>query len=126
MSTGAVKSVLVTGASGFVGRPVLRYLQNQNFKVHAVHRKAADCHDDVTVHQADLLQQGEAERLMEAVRPTHLLHLAWDVLPGQFWSARNNLDWVAASLHLYRAFARSGGERAVFTGTCAEYDRDSG
>jgi nucleoside-diphosphate-sugar epimerase len=126
MSGGAVKSVLVTGASGFVGRPVLGYLQKQNFKVHAVHRKAADYGTGVTVHQADLLQPGEADRLMAAVRPTHLLHLAWDVSTGQFWSASNNLDWVAASLHLYRAFARSGGERAVFTGTCAEYDWGSG
>lgn len=125
MNMGAAKSVLVTGASGFIGRPVLKYLQSQNFQVHAAHRNAADYPDDVTVHLVDLLQQAEVERLLEAVRPTHLLHLAWDVLPGQFWSARNNLDWVAASLHLYRAFARNGGGRVVFTGTCAEYDWSS-
>lgn len=125
MSTRVAKHVLVTGASGFVGRQVLKYLQGQNFKVHVAHRNTAVYPDDVTAHPIDLLLPGGVERLMEAIRPTHLLHLAWDVLPGQFWSARNNLDWVVASLQLYRAFAQNGGERAVFTGTCAEYDWNS-
>lgn len=122
MSVRAAKTVLVTGASGFVGRPVLKHLQSRSFVVHAAHRNAADCLGDVTIHLVDLLKHGEAERLMETVRPTHLLHLAWDVLPGQFWSSRNNLDWLVASLRLYQAFVRAGGKRAVLTGTCAEYD----
>lgn len=122
MSMRAAKKVLVTGASGFVGRPVLRHLQSRDFVVHAAHRNATHHPDGIMVHLVDLLRDGEAERLIEAVRPTHLLHLAWDVLPGQFWSARNNLDWLVASLRLYQAFVRAGGTRAVFTGTCAEYD----
>jgi nucleoside-diphosphate-sugar epimerase len=56
--------------------------------------------------------------VMAEVRPTHLLHLAWNAKPGAFWTTPENLDWVAASLRLLRAF---DGERAVFAGTCAEY-----
>ena len=33
-----------------------------------------------------------------------------------------NLDWMAATLHLVRAFAAAGGTRAVCAGSCAEYD----
>jgi nucleoside-diphosphate-sugar epimerase len=55
------------------------------------------------------------------VRPTHLLHLAWETTHGAFWSAPANLDWLAASVHLVRAFAEAGGRRAVVAGTCAEY-----
>jgi nucleoside-diphosphate-sugar epimerase len=50
-----------------------------------------------------------------------LLHLAWDVGAG-FWSAPDNISWVAATLSLMRAFHLSGGERFVAAGTCAEYD----
>jgi dTDP-L-rhamnose 4-epimerase len=32
------------------------------------------------------------------------------------------MDWVAASLRLFQEFANHGGQRAVFAGTCAEYD----
>jgi nucleoside-diphosphate-sugar epimerase len=39
-----------------------------------------------------------------------------------FWTARDNLDWAAASLVLLRAFLDQGGQRAVMAGSCAEYD----
>jgi nucleoside-diphosphate-sugar epimerase len=51
-----------------------------------------------------------------------LLHLAWYTEPGKFWTAPENLDWVAASLFLYRTFLEAGGRRALFAGSCAEYD----
>jgi nucleoside-diphosphate-sugar epimerase len=60
------------------------------------------------------------------VRPTHLLHLAWYTAPRLYWSSDRNLDWLAASLRLLRAFAAAGGRRAVVTGTCAEYDPSEG
>ena len=57
---------------------------------------------------ANLLEPGAPERVIAEVRPTHLLHLAWNAEPGKFWTTPENLDWVAASLRLLRAF---GGER---------------
>ena len=63
---------------------------------------------------------------MENVRPTHLLHLAWIATPGTYWTSPDNYRWVAASKRLLFAFARAGGERAVVTGSCAEYDWTAG
>lgn len=116
-------TVLVTGASGFIGRHVLNALSRDKWNIHASARHAvpADVHG-VTWHQSDLLQPGAASRLVEAVRPTELLHLAWNATPGKFWEAPDNLDWVRGSIELYRAFAAIGGRRVVAAGTCAEYD----
>jgi nucleoside-diphosphate-sugar epimerase len=108
--TGA-RRVLVTGAGGFIGRQAVPLLRDHGFEVHAPGRA-----------EADLLVPGVPAALIDRVRPTHLLHLAWNAIPGQFWTAPDNLDWVAASLALFRAFAASGGTRAVCVGTCAEYD----
>jgi nucleoside-diphosphate-sugar epimerase len=36
------------------------------------------------------------------------------------------MDWVIASLNLLKSFAENGGNRAVFAGTCFEYDVDYG
>jgi len=74
---------------------------------------------------ADLLEPGAAEDLVARVRPTHLLHFAWETEPGAFWSSPRNVRWVESSLALLRAFAAAGGERAVLAGSCAEYDWSS-
>jgi nucleoside-diphosphate-sugar epimerase len=117
------RTVLLTGASGFVGRPALAALLSQGFRVHAVSRHVpAEIPAGVEWHSADLLDTKERRQLIEAIRPSHLLHLAWYVEHGKFWTAPENEIWVAASLDLLNLFAEAGGRRALFTGSCAEYD----
>lgn len=118
-----MKRVIVTGASGFIGRHTLYGLVDKGFEVHAVGRQAVS-HDasEITWHTADLLEGGARDDLLARVRPTHLLHLAWYAEPGLYWTSPDNLAWVAASLGLLAAFQRHGGQRAVVAGTCAEYD----
>ncbi|MBI4867780.1 MAG: NAD(P)-dependent oxidoreductase [Candidatus Wallbacteria bacterium] len=119
-----MKRVLVTGASGFIGRHALEPLLARGFEVHALLRARAAAKDEpgVTWHAADLLAPGAAVALLGEVRPTHLLHFAWHVDPASYRSSPENIRWVQASLGLLWAFTRSGGGRAVFAGTCAEYD----
>jgi nucleoside-diphosphate-sugar epimerase len=115
--------VLVTGAGGFIGRHTLAPLAAAGFEVHAVtsSRPPADAPAGVLWHHADLLAPGDAAALVREVRPACLLHLAWYTRPGAYWTTAENLDWVAASLRLLRAFGEAGGRRAVVAGTCAEY-----
>jgi nucleoside-diphosphate-sugar epimerase len=117
-------TVLVTGGSGFIGRRILDILaQRPDRLVVAASRKPASILPAGVRNEAvDLLAPGEAARLIARVRPTHLLHLAWNATPGRFWAAADNLDWVAASASLLRAFLELGGTRAVLAGSCAEFD----
>jgi nucleoside-diphosphate-sugar epimerase len=118
-----MKRVLVTGATGFVGRHCPPALVARGYEVHAVVRHLPDEQaPDVRWHQADLSDEAQTRALIERVRPTHLLHLAWYAVPGQYWTSTENLRWVRASLTLFEAFAASGGRRVVAAGTCAEYD----
>jgi nucleoside-diphosphate-sugar epimerase len=103
-----VSRVLVTGGSGFIGRQALAPLRSRGYEVHAPSSR-----------DADLLDPETAGRLVEELRPTHLLHFAWDARPGKYWTSTENLEWVEASLRLLRAFR---GKRAVLAGTCAEYE----
>lgn len=111
--------VLVTGASGFLGRALLPPLVAAGCEVHATSRQLSQV-PDVTWHAADLLR-GEGEPLVARLRPTTLIHCAWYVEHGRFWTAPENADWVTASLSLARAFAAAGGRRFVGIGSCAEY-----
>jgi len=116
-----VKRVLVTGATGFVGRHVVPALAERGFEVHAAGRTTLPL-EGVAWHPVDLLDGPSPAEVVRAVEPTHLLHLAWYAEHGRFWEAPENLDWVAASMRLLRAFADAGGRRLVVAGTCAEYD----
>lgn len=115
--------VLVTGATGFIGRHALQPLMDAGMEVHAATSRHAAGGElgGVRWHRCDLLAPRSAAKLIGEARPTHLLHLAWCTQPGSYWTASENLDWVGASLALMRAFTEAGGRRAVVAGTCAEY-----
>ncbi|MCB4804276.1 nucleoside-diphosphate-sugar epimerase [Methylobacterium brachiatum] len=119
MSSGA-RRVLVTGATGFVGTHAIPALRARGFEIHALGRARPEA-STVAFHPVDLLDAGAVRAAVQAVRASHLLHLAWYAEPGLYWRAAANLDWVAASLALVRAFREAGGGRAVVAGTCAEY-----
>ena len=109
------KRVLVTGGSGFIGRHMAPHLEELGYEVHAVGYPAVDLLDDTS-----------RRRLLEVLRPTHLVHLAWHVPPGKYWTSPENIRWVQASLGLLMEFAAAGGQRVVSAGTCAEYTWDDG
>ena len=118
-----MKRVLLTGATGLIGRHCLPTLLAQGYEVHTVSTRAASTHlPGVHAHQADLLDPSQLATLLASVQPSHLLHLAWYTQPGAYWTSLENIRWVQASLGLLQAFAAHGGRRVVMAGSCAEYD----
>jgi len=123
MSTSDQGSILLTGASGFIGGACLRSLLRGTAEIHCVNRSGTGPqHDNVIWHAANLCDSGSALRLVQSIRPTRLLHCAWIATPGIYSTALDNLDWLEAGIALLRAFGTYGGERFVGVGTCAEYD----
>ena len=117
--------VLLTGASGFIGRAAIKPLLESGFEVHAVARHPLADVAGVQWRQTDLLNEGALRAAVFSIKPTHLLHFAWYAEPGKYWTSVANVDWLRASLLLLRAFQECGGRRAVMAGTCAEYEWSS-
>ena len=119
-----MKRVLVTGATGFIGRYSLPLLLRMGYEVHAVSRspKTQGVDGAIYWHCANLLKPDEVVALLQMVKPSHLVHLAWYAIPMRFWTAFENLDWVQATVSLMRVFHEQGGQRFVGAGSCAEYD----
>jgi nucleoside-diphosphate-sugar epimerase len=118
----SMSRVLLTGATGFIGSYCLPLLLEAGHEVHAVAPDGVE-HGDVRAcwYTADLLDAERVHVLLAEVRPTHLLHLAWFVAPGEYWRSTENLRWLQAGLNLAREFADAGGQRSVIAGTGAEY-----
>jgi nucleoside-diphosphate-sugar epimerase len=126
-----IRRVLVTGATGFIGRWAVVRLREMGAEVHAVTHHAAGApadalSRDVVWHRADLHDAAAVQRLCASVRAPHLLHAAWYVEPRDYLTSHENLRWVGATLQLAEAFRDAGGERMVGVGTSAEYGPSPG
>ncbi len=116
--------VLLTGASGFLGRYVLECLQQQGIETVLLGRQPPP-HTNEWI-ATDLLTCSDFIAPVQQANATHLLHLAWYTEHGQYWSSPLNLRWVDATTRLTEAFCQTGGQRVVVAGTCAEYDWSHG
>lgn len=112
--------VLLTGASGFIGRYIVMALLNHGIEVVAVCRSPISAR--IKQINLDLLSTADFTPLFHEVKATHLLHLAWYAEHGKYWASPLNLSWLDTTTRLVDAFCSTGGQRVVIAGTCAEYD----
>lgn len=122
-----MRRVLVTGASGFIGKHLCRRLVREGHEVHGVSRNPR--HDgEVTWRQADLADPTAAEELLKRVRPDTVLHLA------SYVSGSRELDAVlptmqhnlVAAVNVLVAAAGSGCGLVALTGSMEEPESSSG
>ncbi|MCY6370534.1 NAD-dependent epimerase/dehydratase family protein [Clostridium ganghwense] len=118
-----MKRILVTGASGFIGRNTLNLLVNKGYEVHAVSsRQFKSSNKNIYWHCIDLLDLLQIDALFRRVKPTYLLHLAWNITPEKYKKSNIHLKWVQVGIEILESFKKYNGKRAVFGGTCSEYD----
>ena len=56
------------------------------------------------------------------MKPSHLIHLAWEAVPPACYVSINNYYWLTSSISLIQHFTTCGGKRVVVAGTGAEYE----
>ena len=119
-----MEKIIVTGATGFIGRHAIQSLQKQGYDIHAITSKEKREHisNNITWHSVDLFDYAKVADFCRQVGATDLLHLAWYDDHKQRMTSLNNVAWVETSLHLIRKFAQNGGQKIVLAGSCAEYD----
>ena len=122
-----MKKLLITGATGFIGRHVLATAVYKGYDVYAVTSgEPLPVTNDVKWVSLDLFDYEQIKQKISEIRPSHLLHFAWYAEPGKYWTSIENAKWVQTSLQLLMLFQTHGGQRAVLAGSCAEYDWNYG
>jgi len=118
-----MKTIVLTGASGFIGHASIPPLLARGYEIHAItSQKKIPETPGIHWHTFNLLDPVQVHDLIELVHPSHLMHFAWYTVPDKYWTARENIPWVQASVQLISEFVHAGGQRVVTAGTCAEYD----
>ncbi len=121
------KRVLVTGATGFIGRNSLPELVKRGYEVVAITSRPIESKvDGVEFVQCDLTNHEEMKDVVANAKATHLLHLAWRAAVGGIWTAPDNINWLHTGLSLAEAFVDAGGKRITMAGSCGEYEWTSG
>ncbi len=123
-----MRRVLLTGATGFVGRQVLRELRAGGAEVNVVLRRGTDAPDGAAaVHVTDDLFSEDAVFWNAACEGVDtLVHVAWYTEPGKYVTSPANLACMAGTIRMAEAAASAGVKRFVGVGTCFEYDLAAG
>ena len=120
------KVLLITGSTGFIGQYVLKILEKENFNIHIlVRNKPKQTLTNYNYHTANLADLNRINTLIRNIKPTHLLHLAWDVKQDNYANSLDNIAWITYSANLIDKFIAAGGKHIIGAGTCFEYDLNS-
>jgi len=120
--------VLVTGAAGFIGAAVATELLDRGHEVACLVRRPGQAAAELAwakrarVLAGDLDDSaGWADELKDW-QPEACVHAAWLTDPATYLDSPANVWLLDASLRLIDRLGSAGCRRAVFLGTCAEYD----
>lgn len=122
-----MSKVFLTGASGFVGRQILRHLLAAGHEVTVAVRpgsmlRAALSTSDVNVALTrDLFAEREDWWASALAGHDTLIHAAWYVDPKTYQRSRLNFICTVGSIVMARAAARAGISHIIGLGTCMEY-----
>lgn len=121
------RRVLVTGATGFVGRQTLAPLKAAGFDVVALTTAApVNPIKGIDYAACDLTDEVRLRKTMAEIAPTDLMHLAWRPVRSGLWGTPENHKWLNISLKLVEVFADTGGQRLLVTGSSGDYSWDTG
>jgi dTDP-6-deoxy-L-talose 4-dehydrogenase (NAD+) len=124
--------VLLTGATGFVGRQVYKSLLNLGIKVRVVVRdgKAAEVEPseylESIVATKDLFSESDTWWAQVCNGVDIVIHVAWYAEPGKYLDSPKNLDCLIGTLALAKGAAKAKVRRFIGIGTCFEYDLTDG
>ena len=116
--------ILLTGATGFVGRQVLRALGERGCRVRPVvrigkqERLARDDAIETVVASSDIFAEGAAWWARTCSGADAVIHAAWYAEPGQYLQSPKNQECLSGTLRLAEGAVQAKIRRFVGIGTC--------
>lgn len=115
------KKILLTGVTGLIGKEILEPLRNMGYEISALTIDENTPDININWIKCNLFDETSLKTAIEKVKPTHLLNFAW-ATTGDYLTSPINFEFVKAGMNLIKLFKENGGKRAVYVGTCFEYE----
>lgn len=123
------KTVLITGAAGFLGANLIRSLLKAEAKVHAIVRptsylgRLSDILHHLTIHVVDLSGRSQLKEIIEKCAPEVIFHFA--VASGHAKTQQERLsavqDNVVVTANLLEATLNTSVKKIIYAGSSLEY-----
>lgn len=119
--------ILVTGATGFVGRHVLKALAAEDKTVRLIVRRDIETPDssgriERVIKTPNLFSEDVNWWADACAGVDTIIHLAWFAEPGAYLQSPKNVSCLAGTLNLAQGAVLAGVRRFVGIGTCFEYE----
>lgn len=125
-----MKTVLVTGATGFIGRHVIERLQTLRCTVIATASSLESCKGKPWLQNVNFVphrmgNEGEENLFQKFNCPDVVIHLAWQGLP--FYKNLFHFEEVLPQQYFFlKNLVQNGAKDITVTGTCFEYGMQEG
>lgn len=108
-------SILITGASGFIGSHLIKKLNNKNIILISSKKRAGFIKMDIFQKKFDVLNKYNISTC---------IHLAWSGIPN--YSKKNSYKNYLASKKLFKYLINKGCKKIISLGSCWEYKENYG
>lgn len=108
--------ILVTGASGFIGRHLVHYLQVKNYEVFKASR-----FERLGYLRLDINEPIQVSRLLEEFEIETVVNLAWHTSGSDYQSSNVNYQALEWNQALYQIIRASHVQKIISVGSSAEY-----
>lgn len=117
------EKILVTGASGFIGRQLIKALVSKDCEITGINYQHPNDfqHEHVKFVRMNLLDSNEVENFFKHNSFDSMIHMAW-YGDAKCHSHNINIEWLAASMNLLKHFYETGGKKVLIAGSVSEYD----
>jgi nucleoside-diphosphate-sugar epimerase len=125
------RRILITGATGFVGRQICKAFLEKDVNLRCVVRmgkvhQLSDFANVEIVSTKDLFAEESDWWADQCAGVDTIVHAAWYVEPETYLESELNIHCLKGSINLAQGALRAGVRRFVGIGTCFEYDLSAG
>ena len=119
--------ILITGATGFIGKNLTNKLLSMNHEIMIISRKEQDFFDNINLKwvKADLAYINKFSKTIKDFSPEIVIHLYWEDIP--FFSIENSLKNLNNSINFFNLIFTIGScKKILVSGSCLEYSKKFG